>query len=273
MTTISNDTRAATQRLGNVAGLSLIVLAFFGASAGCSQEFSSCSETRSCSEVEGGSAGAGGTRGGAGGSASSDAGAPSAGAGAGAGAGGACPGGCDDGETCCEGECVDTSSDVANCGACGHACEAGHAVSECVDSECAVSRCEEGFVDCAGDKGRETEDAGLPAAPSPFLPMAGAYTGAVGAERSLMPKFAWRAPEAAGTCGVLTYEIELTRECEPGKLQECAFEDPEVRDAGLVSTEFTPSEPLPVSEAPPVGSLYAWRARATRRSAARSGRG
>jgi hypothetical protein len=132
-----------------------------------------------------------------------------------------------------------------------------------VESECAIESCDSGYVDCSSEMdGCETEDAGLPGTPAPFLPMAGAYTGAVRAERSLEPKFAWRAPEADGTCGALTYEIELTRECEPGKLQECAFEDPEVQEAGLEEPEWTPEEPLPVSDVVPVGALYAWRVRA-----------
>jgi hypothetical protein len=102
----------------------------------------------------------------------------------------------------------------------------------------------------------------LPGVPAPFLPMAGAYTGALRAEASLKPTFAWRAPEEEGSCAALTYEIELSRECVPGELQDCAFEDPELRESGLEAAEWTPSEPLPVSRVVPVGSLYAWRVRA-----------
>jgi hypothetical protein len=132
-----------------------------------------------------------------------------------------------------------------------------------VDSECVIAVCDDGYVDCRVDEeGCESEDAGLPGVPAPFLPMAGAYTGAVRAERSLKPRFAWRAAEDEGTCEALTYEIELTRECEPGKLQVCAFDEPELREVGLEQPEWTPEEPLPVSDVVPVGALYAWRVRA-----------
>jgi hypothetical protein len=120
----------------------------------------------------------------------------------------------------------------------------------------------------AGESGGEASDgcesrgAGVLGAPSPYLPMAGAYTGAVRSERSLKPRFAWHAPKSGGSCDEFTYEIELSRECVPGKLQECAFKDVEVREAGLEATEWTPEGPLPVSEVAPVGALYAWRVRA-----------
>ncbi len=226
-----------------------------------------CSETRSCSE-ESASGGEGGAEDGSGGTAieqggSSDDSETGGQSGAGGSTGEACPDGCGDGETCCDNGCVDTSSDAANCGACGNRCEGANAEFQCVDSDCVIESCDSGYVDCSvEEEGCETEDAGLPGVPAPFLPMAGAYTGAVRAERSLEPKFGWRASEGDGTCGALTYEIELTRECQPGKLQECAFEEPEVRQVGLEQAEWTPEEPLPVSDVVPVGALYAWRVRA-----------
>ncbi len=243
------------------------VLVLFALGAGCSQKFSDdCSNTRSCDgSSEGGEGGEGGADDGAGGTSSNSGGSSGTvgAAGASGGSGESCADGCGDDETCCDGECVDTSSDAANCGACGKACEGDNAELACVDSKCSIASCEEGYVDCSDDEdGCETEDVGSPGAPAPFLPMAGAYTGAVRAEKSLKPKFAWRAPEEQGSCSGFTYEIELTRECVPGKLQECAFEEPDVHESGIEATEWTPSETLPVSDVVPVGALYAWRVRA-----------
>jgi hypothetical protein len=248
---------AARRTFRGGAPLSVSILAVLAGGAGCGQEFTSCSETRSCGE-QGGTSGAGAS-GGSGGSVSGGAGT--------SGASGApsedCPDGCDEDETCCDGECVDTSSDAAHCGSCGNACRAAHAESQCVDSECSIESCTKGYVDCSSEEdGCETEDEGLPGAPAPLLPMAGAYTGAVRAESSLKPKFAWQVPETDGSCGGLTYELELTRECEPGKLQDCAFVEPDVTAAGLELPEFSPEDPLPVSEDVPVGAFYAWRVRA-----------
>ena len=243
------------------------MLVLFALGAGCSQKFSDdCSNTRSCDgSSEGGEGGEGGADDGAGGTSSNSGGSSGTvgAAGASGGSGESCADGCGDDETCCDGQCVDTSSDAANCGACGKACEGDNAELACVDSKCSIASCEEGYVDCSDDEdGCETEDVGSPGAPAPFLPMAGAYTGAVRAEKSLKPKFAWRAPEQQGSCSGLTYEIELTRECVPGKLQECAFEEPDVHESGIEATEWIPSETLPVSDAVPVGALYAWRVRA-----------
>jgi hypothetical protein len=234
----------------------------------CGQKFAErCSETRSCSagdETEGGQAGESGRAGNSSSGGTSDRGIAGSGGGGKAGEGSEdCGGGCGDGETCCDGECVDTSSDAAHCGACGHTCKGPHAKYACAASRCVVTSCDEGFIDCSESKpGCEAEDAGLPEAPRPYLPVAGAYTGAVRADKSLKPKFAWRAPEVSGSCSEVTYELELTRECEPGKLQECPFKTVDVKVEGLKKPEWTPEEPLPVSLTVPVGALYAWRVRA-----------
>ena len=252
----SSSNESAQQRAFRAPALLLAVA--LSASTGCGQEFTSCSETHSCGE-QGGTSGDGGS-GASGGSVSGESGSSGA---SGASSGEDCPSGCDDDETCCDGECVDTSADVLHCGACNNRCEGAHAQFECIDSECAIESCTKGFVDCGSvEDGCESEDEGLPDVPAPLLPMAGAYTGAVRAESSLKPKFAWQASEATGSCGGVTYEIELTRECEPGKLQDCGFDEPDVRESGLESPEFTPEDPLPVSDDVPVGALYAWRVRA-----------
>jgi len=55
---------------------------------------------------------------------------------------GSAPGQCSD--TVCEGECVDTQTDLNNCGECGNACTGG---KECNSGECV---CPEGQTDCYG---------------------------------------------------------------------------------------------------------------------------
>lgn len=241
------------------------------AASGCGQKFTKCSDTRSCpGGIDDGNADHEEERGGEGGkssnggSGSKPAGGSSSGGDSGAGGSQEeCAGGCKKGQTCCDGECVDTSNDVEHCGGCGKACEGAHAEYECVASKCELVSCEDGYVDCDANKaGCETKDEGVPGVPSPRLPVAGAYTGAVRAEKSLKPKFAWRPSGESGTCGGVTYELELTRECEPGRLQECAFDAVDVRVEGLEEPEWTPEEPLPVSLTVPVGAFYAWRVRA-----------
>lgn len=89
---------------------------------------------------------------------------------------GPCPGGAT--STCCVDElgfatCVDTTSDVAHCGACGHRCAFGQ---RCLDGVCTVggvscaSGCGDGEVCCRGtccasvlcDRGACSGDAGIP---------------------------------------------------------------------------------------------------------------
>ena len=49
-------------------------------------------------------------------------------------------------QTCCSGECVNTTSDAKNCGVCGKACSGGWF---CVDGVC--QPCKAGFTLCDGD--------------------------------------------------------------------------------------------------------------------------
>ncbi len=75
--------------------------------------------------------------------------------------GGACDGGGDchaDGGApgCCDRGCVDTASDVANCGACGVQCSNDHATPSCEAGAC-VWQCESGYAHCgSGNTGCET---------------------------------------------------------------------------------------------------------------------
>jgi hypothetical protein len=51
---------------------------------------------------------------------------------------------------CCDGACIDTSSDAANCGACGLACEAG---DTCVSGSCLFQACPVTLNGCQSDAG------------------------------------------------------------------------------------------------------------------------
>jgi hypothetical protein len=58
----------------------------------------------------------------------------------------ACPGS----EMCCTDVCIDTSSDVNNCGGCGAGCKLDNATPSCGGSQCAIKQCSNGFSDCDG---------------------------------------------------------------------------------------------------------------------------
>lgn len=51
----------------------------------------------------------------------------------------------------CGVQCVDTLSDVTNCGACGISCIVPNAEAACVDGGCSVAGCDDGWSDCDGD--------------------------------------------------------------------------------------------------------------------------
>lgn len=65
---------------------------------------------------------------------------------------------CGDGFDCCEGECVDINTDLQNCGMCGNQCEMPdkQAVS-CDGKSCQIGECDDGFFDCDGVAGCESE--------------------------------------------------------------------------------------------------------------------
>ncbi len=65
---------------------------------------------------------------------------------------------CEDGFECCEGACIDILTDLDHCGVCGNACEIPEkqAVS-CDGKSCIVGECDDGFFDCDGAPGCESE--------------------------------------------------------------------------------------------------------------------
>lgn len=80
---------------------------------------------------------------------------------------------CGDGFDCCEGACIDINTDLDHCGSCGNVCETPdkQAIS-CDGKSCQVGECDDGFFDCDGAAGCESEIecACEPAAEQPCYP-------------------------------------------------------------------------------------------------------
>ena len=51
----------------------------------------------------------------------------------------------------CNGECVDTSSDMQNCGSCGNTCSYAHAQATCSEGICSMVSCDTDWGDCNTD--------------------------------------------------------------------------------------------------------------------------
>jgi len=55
---------------------------------------------------------------------------------------------CPPGETNCNGKCVDTDTNLDNCGGCGKLCDLPNATETCVGGHCTFGACESGAKDC-----------------------------------------------------------------------------------------------------------------------------
>lgn len=95
---------------------------------------------------------------------------------------GECIPGCDDANpcgaplACCDGQCVDTTSDVDYCGSCVNDCTApANTNVACVDSLCQTGGCTGNFLDCDGDPSNGCES-NLPCVCTPGEQQ-GCYTG------------------------------------------------------------------------------------------------
>lgn len=51
----------------------------------------------------------------------------------------------------CNGSCVDTNSNLTNCGSCGRSCQFANATAQCMRGECVLGACNAGFDDCDGN--------------------------------------------------------------------------------------------------------------------------
>lgn len=171
--------------------------------------------------------------------------------------------GCSRSETCCDGVCVDLASDVENCGECGNSCAPKNGTVTCSVGQCAVEACDEGFVDCNGEPadGCEAKDDGLPDAPRLLSPAIGQNTGSAHSDAARLPVLRWTAAAGnAGSCGMVTYQLQLDDSCEVG--EPCEFGSPEGDVSGIEETLYRSEQPLEVSTAMPVGTRYFWRVRA-----------
>lgn len=171
--------------------------------------------------------------------------------------------GCSRSQACCEGVCVDLGSDAQNCGQCGAACDAKHGASSCSDGACVIDGCDDGFVDCNGQPadGCEAKDDGLPNPPRLLAPAIGQNTGSALSDSARMPRLRWTAAASStGSCGGVTYQVQLDDSCELGKA--CAFKSPEIDATGIEETQYQPEKPLAVATSAPVGTRYFWRVRA-----------
>ena len=62
---------------------------------------------------------------------------------------GACGKTCENGNTCCSGTCADVTADVSNCGGCGMGCMLQNVMGPtCAGSTCGFTKCNPGFGDC-----------------------------------------------------------------------------------------------------------------------------
>jgi hypothetical protein len=158
-------------------------------------------------------------------------------------------------QACPTGQCAEDGT----CLQCADECTAGEL--RCADG--VLQTCMDGDAGCTGWGAAEScSSCDAPTDVNALSPLRGSYSGSIHAPSALAtlrPKLKWTAAEP--TCGALTYELQMDDSCEPGRLDACAFESPEI-DETLAANEFQPDTDLSVATAAPVGALYAWRVRA-----------
>ncbi len=64
---------------------------------------------------------------------------------------GSCADSCGGSRTECDRSCIDTSSDMLNCGGCSIVCDLDNATERCSEGQCLLTSCEAGWVDANGD--------------------------------------------------------------------------------------------------------------------------
>jgi hypothetical protein len=55
---------------------------------------------------------------------------------------------CPSGQELCGGKCIDITSDVKNCGACGNVCDLPNATAACLLGSCNIDTCAMNYLDC-----------------------------------------------------------------------------------------------------------------------------
>lgn len=105
---------------------------------------------------------------------------------------------CDGGLVCCDHACIDTLSDMANCGACGSACVLPNADAICTMGQCRIETCADGFADCDGQPGNgcEATSGGCSCVPGDVV---ACYSGTPGTQDVGPCKGGTRTCNAAGT--------------------------------------------------------------------------
>jgi hypothetical protein len=124
-----------------------------------------------------------------------------------------------------------------------------------VDDVAGTPRC--GDDCCNGGESKETcpEDCicGTPSVPQLLSPRSGEKV------RSQTPSFKWL--PSSGNCGEAFYDLVVDDSCGMMDFYDCLFPDPEVNQADIHSTVYTPETDLPLNDALPRLKRYFWKVR------------
>ncbi|MBI5488359.1 MAG: FG-GAP repeat protein [Deltaproteobacteria bacterium] len=102
----------------------------------------------------------------------------------------------------------------------------------------------------------------LPAAPNPTWPGNCARTGSHLAPGARRPTFRWLAV-AAGSCGAITYDLQVDDSCTTPGFASCTFPSPAVNATALATASYRPAADLAINTASrPFGTRFYWRVRA-----------